>query len=92
VTWKDVPQDAAGVVEWWRRLVDIFERDEFADDSWRYESLTELTPERLRELGTKYAAEYLLTEAEPRLPLERLYANNSYAIYRLTPGGAMSEP
>jgi hypothetical protein len=86
VTRKDIPQDARAIVEWWRRLVEIHAtRSGDPENEWRA-SLTELGPTRLRELGAKYGAAYLLTEAEPRLPLELLYANRVYAVYRLSNG------
>jgi hypothetical protein len=81
-TWKDVPQNARGVVAWWDRLVDMYGRDS-QTSSWRHDSLTELSPERLEELGRKYGARYVVTEAEPPLPLPRVYTNSVYAIYRL---------
>lgn len=83
VTWKDIPQNAQGVVAWWERLVDIYGRKEYATNSWQYDSLTDQSAQRLRELGRKYAAQYVLTEAAPPLDLPRLYANRTYAIYRL---------
>lgn len=83
VSWKDLPQDAAAVVKWWHRLEDIYAmpHPEF-QHRWR-ESLAEATPRRLRELGRKYNASYLIVEADPPLDLPRLYANSSYAVYRL---------
>lgn len=83
VSWKDLPQDAAAVVRWWRRLEDIYAmpHPEF-QRHWR-ESLAETSPRRLRQLGRKYGASYLIVEAEPALALPRCYANGSYAVYRL---------
>lgn len=83
VNWKDLPQDASGIVEWWRRMVDIYGREEYAVNSWEYGSLAELAPARLRELGRKYGAAYLLTESDPPLDLPRLYANTTYTVYAL---------
>jgi hypothetical protein len=83
VSWKDIPQDARAIVAWWRRLEHVHgERDWSGELVW-HDSLTELPPERLRRLGGRYGAEYLLTESQPRLALPRLYQNNSYAVYRL---------
>jgi len=83
VTRKDIPQDARTIVAWWYRLRDIYGTKPGDPEHQWHASLTELGPERLRELGAKYGAGYLLTEANPRLPLERLYANRGYAVYRL---------
>lgn len=81
-TWKDVPQDAASLLEWQTRLENIF-RDETADPTRWHATLAELRAERLRELADTYDASYLLVEAEPRLALDLVYQNNSYAVYRL---------
>ncbi|MEX0712561.1 MAG: DUF6798 domain-containing protein [Pirellulales bacterium] len=83
VSWKDVPQDARAIVEWWRRLNDIHGlHDRVGGQRW-HDSLAELSEQRLRRLGRTYRAGYLLTESRPRLDLPRLYHNASYAIYRV---------
>ena len=51
------------------------------ENRW-HASLTELGPERLRQVGAKYDAEFLLTEADPPLTLPRLHTNGTYAVYR----------
>ncbi|HEX5443368.1 MAG TPA: DUF6798 domain-containing protein [Pirellulales bacterium] len=81
-SWKDLPQDAAAIVEWWRRLEEIHgTRLPEVRGRW-HESLTELPAARLRRLAEKYGAGYLLTEAGPRLPLPLVYSNHSYAVYQ----------
>jgi hypothetical protein len=87
VTWKDVPQDASGIVAWWERMNDLHRTGPGEDppDAWR-KSLSLLPASRLRELAARYRAQYLLTESEPRLPFEILYLNDTYAIYRLPAG------
>lgn len=83
VTWKDLPQDAASVVEWWRRLEAIHgTRWPDAEGDW-HESLTELSVSRLRRLAALYSAQYLITLTEPRLDLPRVYTNSTYAVYKL---------
>ncbi len=83
--WKDIPQDAQSIVEWWDRLVDMHGTgSDHPLYRWR-ESLSELSERRLRELGHKYGAEYLLTEAKPPLKLDLLFENRGFAVYRLTP-------
>jgi hypothetical protein len=98
VTRKDIPQDAASIVQWWDRLRDVhgIERDD--PRRFWHGSLAELGEPRLRELGKKYRAEYVLTEAPgielpeteiqpkrtvPRLPLKKLYENEGYVVYQL---------
>jgi hypothetical protein len=84
VTWKDVPQDAASIVAWWERVQDVHRTtaDEEVPGVWR-RSLAFAGEERLRSLGKKYGASYLLTESRPRLALPLVYLDNGYAVYRL---------
>lgn len=84
VSWKDIPQDAPDILHWWQRLLDVHGLPVFDGEVAWHASLTELEPDRLRALGSKYQAEYLLTEASPAIPLKRLYQNDSYAVYALT--------
>ncbi len=81
---KDIPQDAAGIVQWWRRVNDVYrERRSGIKPGW-YRSLTDETPARLLELGEKYGADYVITDVEPRIGLELVSPRNSfYAVYRL---------
>jgi hypothetical protein len=83
VSWKDLPQDAVAVAQWWQRLEDLYgtPHPDF-QGRWR-DSLTELSPDRLRELGRRYRADYLVVEADPPLDLPELCRNKSYAVYRL---------
>ncbi|HET6880361.1 MAG TPA: DUF6798 domain-containing protein, partial [Pirellulales bacterium] len=83
VSWKDLPQDAEDVVRWWQRLEDIYGMPHPEFQGRWHESLAELSPERLRSLGQKYHADYLVVESEPPLALPRLYGNEFYVIYRL---------
>ena len=85
---KDIPQDAQSIVEWWDRLLDLHATGH-KDPQYRWhDSLTELSLDRLRHLGEKYGAAYLVTESEPPLMLEQMYRNRTYAVYRLTPAAA----
>lgn len=82
-SWKDLPQDAKAIVEWRERLEEIY-GTEYPEFQGRWvKSLSLRSPARLRELGAKYGADYLLTEADPPLDMPRLYQNNSYAVYKL---------
>ena len=85
VSRKDVPQDAAGIVEWWRRLNRIYATDLGSREVWR-ESLAELGATRLNELGAEFGADYVITAAYPVVNLQRVGPlNGSFAIYRLAP-------
>jgi hypothetical protein len=81
---KNLPQDAAGIVEWWRRLRHVYGTDDGAGGArWRA-SLAEMKPEQLRALGREFGADYVITTASPPLALDRVGpANASFAVYRL---------
>jgi hypothetical protein len=84
VDWKDVPQDAGSLVEWWHRMEEIYSTGLRSPDPRWHESLAELGADRLKELGEKYHADYVLTPCtDPPLPLEVVYDNHTYIIYRL---------
>ncbi len=81
--WKEIPQDAEGLVEWWRRMKNLHaSRGEVPDEFW-YRSLSEQPPERLRRLGERYGAQYAVTFARPPLALPVMYRNRVYSVYRL---------
>jgi hypothetical protein len=86
ITWKNLPQDATGIVEWWARLNDVYrpQPDDEPED-W-YESLANIPVPRLRRLAEKYGFEYLVTEALPPLALPVVYRNESYAVYKMPRG------
>jgi hypothetical protein len=82
-TWKEVPQDAAGLVAWWQRIQDLHATRGDSESRW-YESLAELGAQRLRELADRYGANYVIMEAGGKpLALPEVYRNESYVIYRL---------
>jgi hypothetical protein len=84
VSWKDIPQDAKGIVEWWRRLGEIWG---VGTPAGPIDSLALLGAPRLTELAAKYHAEYAIVQLLPnetRLPLKSAYENNSYAVYRFS--------
>ncbi len=81
VTRKDLPQDAASIVAWWQRLEDIGGDQANAPPG---DSLSALGADRLRELGQKYGAGYVITRPDPALALERVGPPaKSIAVYRL---------
>lgn len=75
VTRKDIPQDAANLVEWRRRLRDVFQTGEWPDGKPRWTpSLAKLGAARLSELAEGYGADYALDQAprrETSTPLRR---------------------
>ena len=84
VNWKEVPQDARSIVRWWQRMHDIhYSGSEEPGRRW-HGSLARVGAPRLRELGEKYDADYVITLRWPwRLGLPVVYENRSYVIYRL---------
>ena len=83
-TWKDIPQDAKDMVQWWSRLQELYATGCPPPRARWHGSLTELNTERLRHLGAKYGADYLITErSELAVKLPLLHRNEHYAIYRL---------
>ncbi len=84
VSRKDIPQDAAGIVEWWRRMNDVYGRRQAGTGRGWYNSLTERGSPALLQLGEKYSADYVITDARPPLALELVSPpNRTYAVYRL---------
>ena len=93
VTHKDIPQDAAGLVEWHRRLKQIHYPDGSTEP---IASLSELGTDRLRELAREYNFDYVLTDrgsaelagARQLLDLPIVYPNSAnpndqYVVYDL---------
>jgi hypothetical protein len=79
---KDIPQDAAGIVEWRRRNQRLHAAAPGAPAEWR-ESLAALGSRRVRELGAEFGADYVITAAYPPLDLERVGPSSaSFVIYR----------
>jgi len=84
--WKEIPQDAEKIVQWWRRMGKLYGTGlRPAAKPW-YESLAQSGTKRLRRLGELYDADYVITAARPPLDLEVEYDNRYYCIYRLREG------
>jgi hypothetical protein len=81
--WKEIPQNASAIVEWWRRMRDLHATGSGEPDRRWYESLAEQGASRLVRLGRKYGADYVVTTARPHVTLPVVYANRSYVVYRL---------
>jgi hypothetical protein len=82
-TWKDMPQRADELVEWRRRMYDVYGTGEPPPTPRFFPTLAEEGKSRLVELGRKYGARYVLTESQPSLDIERLYSNRTYSVYKL---------
>lgn len=78
---KDIPQDAAGVVEWARRRDALHSDGKFGADR-RRQPLGKKSEQQLQKLAAQFGATHVIVEnQELRFPL--LYKNDSYAVYRL---------
>lgn len=89
--WKDIPQDAVGIVQWRERMEDYYSyRDEEGALKWD-KNLTILLWQRgdvsMRRLREKYGFTHIVCPAYPELPhlksLRVLYRNEVYAVYEV---------
>jgi hypothetical protein len=86
-SWKDIPQDAAGIIQWWQRQRDLYGPHVIVG------GLPMHGEEHLRRLARKYGFRYLVIDrrrAEKRLAFPRLYPNQfqpnpHYEVYLIPP-------
>jgi hypothetical protein len=83
VTRKDVPQDARGILEWDRRIKDIYYFEGPTGLEGPIDSVSVLSADRVREFAAKYGAEFVLTDRSQLLSLPRAYWNEEYVVYRI---------
>lgn len=87
VTWKDVPQDARGLIEWKKRMNDVYPRD----PAHQEHDLAAFSDAELIELARKYEVAYIVvdrTRSGRRLGLAKVYpvgneVNPSFEVYRV---------
>ncbi|QDU90164.1 hypothetical protein Pla175_35650 [Pirellulimonas nuda] len=78
VTYKDIPQDAAGIVAWSQR------RDQVgAVETALRKGRSELAKQRLLEVAAKYGADYCITTRGRALPLAPHHVVGPYLVYDL---------
>lgn len=98
-TWKNIPQDAPGIVLWWQRLTGIynFSSTQFTIGATGGGTAAVVVPWPSRPLravnylpvpevidrARRYDAQYLLTTSYPPLPLPAVAINRHFALYRL---------
>ena len=84
VNWKETPQDAASLVDWWERIQDIYATGKPPPLEKYYTSLADAGAPKLQELAKKYEADYLVTQVSlPMLPLPEVYKNESFVVYKM---------
>jgi len=87
VNYKDVPQDAASVVEWRRRMSAVFPRVEIGGQWITLDSPEELGTARVRQLARRYGASHVMARSSPPLDLPVVYpppdsrSESSYTVY-----------
>ena len=85
--WKDVPQDAASVVAWRRRVTDLFPTVERDGASHILDSPERLGTVRVRELARRYGASHVIARSFPPLDLPVVYPappnvpGDAYTVY-----------
>ncbi|QDU31219.1 hypothetical protein ETAA8_63720 [Anatilimnocola aggregata] len=93
VNWKDVPQDAAGLMRWKAAMEELYPRATFVRD------LAAHSDDELVRLARKYNATYIVLDrarAERGLKLPRIYPtfpgeNQAYEVYFVPPLAAAKE-
>ncbi|MCO6044491.1 hypothetical protein NG895_11300 [Aeoliella sp. ICT_H6.2] len=82
VTYKDIPQNATGLIEWRQRLYDVFKPDGDPDALW-VGNLGELGTARIMHLADKYNSRYVLTRHGTPVSLPIAYDNETYVVYEI---------
>jgi hypothetical protein len=81
---KDIPQDARSIIEWHRRIKEIY-YTEVAGLAEPLDSIGVLGTERVRELALKFGADHVLMDRGQLLSLPIAFWNEEYVVYRITP-------
>lgn len=80
VNYKDCPQDAAGILEWARRLKEL--------NRWHREAYRDgrIAAEELQSLHTETGITHLLVSRLGPIAAEPVYHNDSFRVYRIAGG------
>jgi hypothetical protein len=84
--WKEIPQDAAGLVEWWSKHKTIYVLPHPPPLGRFCDGLDAAAAENLKQLAVHYQAGYAIVPRETShgtLPLEVLYENPGYIVYKV---------
>lgn len=80
---KDIPQDARGIVDWRKRLNDVFA---YPVNRFGYAALSD---EQMAALANRYDASFVILDNSPRMPpWKKVYplldeTNDTYAVYEV---------
>jgi hypothetical protein len=88
---KDLPQDARSIVEWHRRIQDIYYAT-IEGELQPLDSLGVLGSERVRDIARQYGAAYVIMDRGQLLQLPIAYINDEYVIYRIDGDDARTTP
>lgn len=101
VNYKDVPQNADGLVAWWRRFQDVYRVSDPRSNATHWTpSLARLGAARLREIGRGYGADYALDLAPNvgidgpdryRASLPVVHRAGPFTLYDLRPPASRPE-
>jgi hypothetical protein len=95
-SYKDVPQDAASVVEWRRRMEELFPKVERHGKLITLDSPEKLGAQRVREVARRYGASHVIARSYPPLDLPVAYpvsgdrGDSFYTVYET--GASTSAP
>jgi hypothetical protein len=99
VNWKDIPQDASGLVEWRRRMDDLYTVGvDYAGQPILLGSPEQWTARRSRAIAERYGARYVVARIDPPLALRRVYPPGAeslsdwYAVYDMDPAAPQASP
>lgn len=83
--WKDVPQDQASLVEWFRRNNEIYMHENYWGEQVPYRSLGYLGDEKIGELASQHGIDFVLAKEYPPLGLPVVFENDWFTIYQTSP-------
>ena len=92
VNWKDVAQDTQTLIAWHDRYFDVYWQPETEGSRLPYGSLAQQGADRLRQLASRYGADYVVTAEYPPLALPILYSNATYTVYDCQPPTMTEKP
>jgi hypothetical protein len=78
--WKDVPQDAASLVRWKRRLDRLYPE---GMSNW----VNYMPAEHVRAVCREYEVDYVVAYVQPPLELPIVHLNNDFAVYEVPRDG-----
>jgi hypothetical protein len=80
---KDLPQDTRSILEWNRRINEIYYYQDSTGVKGPVDSPSQLNSDRVMELAIQYGATYVLADRSQLLSLPRAYWNEEYVVYRV---------